>query len=81
MLTCRWAQTNVVEVGNFIEWPVQVVSLEIGQRSIPVERSWVMSDSQSLLVQGMDALALNPLAVGVKDVAYARFRIPQTSSR
>ncbi len=70
-------ESNVVEVGNFLEWPVQVVSLEIAGRSIPVERSWVMTDSQSLLVQGKDALALNPLAVDAKDVAYARIRVSQ----
>jgi hypothetical protein len=70
-------ESNVVEVGNFLEWPVQVISLEIAGRSIPVERSWVMTDSQSLLVQGTDALALNPLAIDAKDVAYAHISVPR----
>lgn len=70
-------ETNVVAVGNLLEWPVQVVGLETAGRLTPVERSWLMTDSQSLLVHGVDALALNPLAVGAKDVAYAHIRVPQ----
>ena len=67
---------NVLDIGNFMAWPVEIIGLDTGQRVISLERSWVVSDSQQLLVDGVDTLALKPLAAGVKDVAYARFRIP-----
>ena len=67
---------NVLDIGNFMAWPVEVIGLDTGQRVISLERGLVVSDSQQLLVDGVDALALKPLAAGVKDVAYARFRIP-----
>ena len=76
--------TDALEIGNFMAWPVEIIGLDTGKppalqggtRVVPLKRSWVVSDSQSLLVDGTDALALKPLAAGAKDVAYARFRIP-----
>ena len=69
---------TAVDVGNFMNWPVQVVGIETANRWIPFERNWVVSDSQQLLVPGVDTLALMPLADDAKDVAYARVRVPQT---
>ncbi len=81
--------SNAIDVGNFLGWPVQVLGMETGLppvttggteggRWIPFERSWVVNDSQQLLVSGVDTLALMPLAGDAKDVAYARIRVPQT---
>ena len=67
---------NALDIGNFMAWPVEIVGLDTGQRVISLERSWAVSDSQPLLVEATDALALKPLAAGVKDVAYAHFLIP-----
>jgi hypothetical protein len=67
--------TDALEVGNFLAWPVEIVGLDIGRGVIPLERSWVVTNS-NLLVEGTPALALEPLAADAKDVAYIRFRIP-----
>jgi len=67
---------DALDIGNFMGWPVEIIGLDTGKRMIPLSRSWVVSDSQKLLVEGTDVLALKPLASGVKDVTYARFRIP-----
>ncbi len=70
--------SNAIDVGNFLGWPVQVVGMETDGRWVPFERSWVAADSQRLLVPGVDTLALLSLAGDAQDVAYARIRIPQT---
>ena len=67
---------DALDIGNFMAWPVEVIGLDTGQRVIPLQRSWAVSDSQKLLVEGTDTLTLKPLAAGVKDVAYAHFRLP-----
>jgi len=71
-------EPNALDVGNFTDWPVQVVGMETTDRWIPFERSWVTSDAQQLLVPGVDTLALMPLAGDAKDVAYVRVRVPPT---
>ena len=68
--------TDALEIGNFMTWPVEILGLDTGQRVIPLSRSWAGRDSQSLFVEGTDALALKPLSGSAEDVAYARFRIP-----
>lgn len=70
---------GVVGVGNFLDWPVELVRLEIPSGQIPLQRTWVLSDSRSLLVSGTEALALLPLVPDAGDVAYAYIRIPQTA--
>lgn len=71
-------ESNVIEIGNFLDWPVQLVGVESGGRAISLERSWVLSDSQALLAPGANALALKALAGDAKDVAYVHIRVPQS---
>ncbi|MBN1889208.1 MAG: hypothetical protein JW850_14540 [Thermoflexales bacterium] len=69
--------TGTVEVGNVLDWPVQLVGLESGDQFVSLERGWVADESRPLLAPGVDELALLPLSADARDVAYARIAVPQ----
>jgi hypothetical protein len=72
----------VVDVGNLLELPLEIVGLEVNGELIPARPEWVDAESIDLLVPppltDSDMLILRPLAGTATSMPYVHLQIPES---
>ncbi len=74
------AGTIPVDVGNVLDFPVEIVSLIVGGQEIPADPAWVDSASAGqvyVLPEEESALLLQPLPLEGSFLEYVRLNVPQ----
>ena len=71
---------TMVDVGNLLELPLEIVGLEIDGRLVQAKPEWVLAESVDLLVPAPstdpDAVILRPLAPTATSMRYLHLQIP-----
>jgi hypothetical protein len=72
----------LVDVGNLLELPLEIVGLEVNGQLVPATPEWVRAESIDLLVPppstDPDALILRPLAATATSMPYVHLQIPKS---
>ncbi|HEY89042.1 MAG TPA: hypothetical protein G4N98_04815 [Thermoflexia bacterium] len=74
-------ETLSLDVGNLLDFPVEIVAVQVGAQHIPVHPEWVVSDAADLMVRPLSAKpehpVLRPLTLDTASMQYARLQVPR----
>ncbi|MCD4739250.1 MAG: CotH kinase family protein [Anaerolineae bacterium] len=74
-------ETLSLDVGNLLDFQVEIVAVQVGAQHIPVRPEWVASDAADLMVRPLSATpehpVLRPLTLDATSMQYARLQVPR----
>lgn len=69
------ASSLLIEVGNLMDLPVEIVGLEVGDTTLEASAAWRPADSQGALLS-TDGLVLRALPEDARSLPYVRLQVP-----
>ncbi|MEA3309584.1 MAG: hypothetical protein U9Q70_08760, partial [Chloroflexota bacterium] len=70
-------ETLSLDVGNLLDFPVDIVAVQVGAQHIPVRPEWVASDVADSLSTMPEHPVLRPLTLDATSIKYVRLQVPR----